>query len=64
MHDQRIEGRAALGLKNARDGVVLGRVCAQAIDRLGRKGGETATFQTGGGLGDAFGVGFKQQRQC
>ena len=42
MGDERIERRAALGLIEARDGAPVGRVGAEAVDRLGRKRDEAA----------------------
>ena len=42
MGDQRIEGRPALGLVEARDRLAVGRVGAEPVDRLGREGDEAA----------------------
>ena len=43
MHDQRIETRPPLGLEDPRHRLAVEGIGAQAIDRFGRKGDETAS---------------------
>ena len=52
MRDQRIEGRPALGLVEARDRRAVGRVGAEPVDGLGRKGDEAAGGQHARGAFD------------
>ena len=52
MHDQRIEARPPLGGENAGHRLAIGGVGAQAIDRLGRKGDQSAMAQDMRGMGD------------
>ena len=59
MGDERIEGRPALGVVKARDGGPAGRVGAQAVDGLGRKGHEAAGRQHARGIGGRRRIGFR-----
>jgi hypothetical protein len=51
MSDQRIEGRAALGGIDGRDGGRIRRVGGKAIDGLGRQDDQPAVRQSLGGIG-------------
>ena len=51
--DQRVEVGAALGVEDAGDGVVVGGVCAEAVDGFGAEGDEAAGLEEGCGAGDA-----------
>ena len=53
MHDQRVERRPALGGEDARDRPVVGRVAAEAVDRLGRERDEAACGEDRAAAGDA-----------
>ena len=55
MHDQGVETRAALGLKNPGDGQIIGRIAAKPVNRLGRKGHQPAATQNLGCAGNALG---------
>ena len=58
MDDQRIDRRALFGAEDALDGGGVGRVRAQAVDRLGGEGDQPARAQNfGGGLRSASGSG-------
>jgi hypothetical protein len=52
MYDERVEPRPPLGLENPRHRLVVARIRAEAIDRLGRKGHETARPPERGGTRD------------
>ena len=54
VHDQRVEARPALGLVDARDGVGVGRVGGEAVDRLGRHRDWLAGEDQPRGFGDRF----------
>ena len=45
MHDQRIEPRPALGLKNRRHRSAIRGIGAKTVDRFGREGDEGASAQ-------------------
>ena len=55
MHDQRIKVRAVLGLKDARDRLLVESVSAESVDRLGGKRDEPAGSQDVGCLRDVGG---------
>ena len=57
MDDQRVEAWPALGRENLGDGALVGRIAAEPIDGLGRKGDEPAGAQQRGGAGDRPGGG-------
>ena len=59
MGDERIEGRPALGVVKARDGGPAGRVGAEAVNGLGRKGHEAAGRQHARGIGGRRRIGFR-----
>ena len=56
MGDQRIERRPALGVIEAGDGLPVGRVGAEAVDRLGRERDETARRQHARRIRDGRGI--------
>ena len=67
MGDERVEGRAAFGLVDPRDGAPVGRVGAEAIDGLGRKRDQAAGGEHARRVGDGSGVGLRyagDQRSC
>ena len=45
MGDQRIEARTAFCFEDASDGLAIGRVAGEAIDRLGRDRDDLAGFE-------------------
>ena len=57
MGDERIERRPALGLVEARDGLAVGGVGAEAVNRLGRKGDEPAGRKAAHRIPDRGGIG-------
>ena len=52
MHDQWVELRSAFGGEDCGDGPLIGRIGAEPIDRLGRKGDELSRAQQPGGALD------------
>jgi hypothetical protein len=56
VNDQRVEGRTGLDLEDAGDGAGIEGICAETVDRLGRKGDEGAVPEEPGPLGDGRGV--------
>ena len=67
MGDERVEGRAAFGLVDPRDGAPVGRVGAEAIDGLGREGDQAAGGEHARRVGNRCGVGLRyagDQRSC
>ena len=54
MHDQWVEARPALGGEDSGDGALVGRVGAEAVDRLGRERDELAAAQQRGGAVDCL----------
>lgn len=62
MDNQRVEMRASLGGKDPGQGLAVGGVAAQPVDRLGRKGDQPAGADQRSGLGDGRrGYGFDGQ---
>ena len=59
MGDERVEGRAAFGLVDPRDGAPVGRVGAEAVDGLGRKGDQAAGGEHARRVGDRCGIGLR-----
>lgn len=51
MRNQRVIGRAALGLEYFGDRSFIKHISAEAINGLGRKRRDTAIFDKGGGFG-------------
>src|SRR5690348_11867063 len=56
MYNQRIEARSSLCTEDRRDGLIGGRIAAQAIDRLGRERDQLAAAQERGGAIDLSGA--------
>ena len=55
--NQRIECRPAFGFVEARDGAAVGRIRAEAVDGLGRKGDKSAGGKDAHRVRDRSGVG-------
>ena len=65
--DQRIEGRPALGFIEAGDGEGVGRIGAEAVNRLRRERHEAAALQAAHRIADRGGVGSRhagRRRDC
>ena len=62
MRDQRIEGGPSLGGIKPRHRLAIGRVGAEAIDRLGREGDEPAGREAARGVRDGVRIGLQNAR--
>ena len=60
MDDERVEARPAFRLEHGGDGAIVGRIGAEAVNRLGREGDEPARAEEAGRFGDRRGHGRPQ----
>ncbi len=62
MRDKRVKRGPALGVVKPRNGAGIGRVGAEAVHRLGRKGDEAASLKAMHGIADGCGIGPRYAR--